>query len=534
MSKMYSGLSGFIPSTVTNGPGGVRSEGHQDTSSCTADIDPTRPPLPVEFTEVSSQLIERCGITITGGEIDWVEATTRFLVWQGHPIKKARAIADVAIALAELDIKRVGRKRSAPHLYLRGSYIWRTDGEKRLTTGFRAIEGKDYKKHVGANAKLGEMVEKRVRRILGRVLKKDVTVSEMFVEYLRNHRPGRRPDALDKERYDDIANHLDHLEKFMGKNTLNDLGENSGLQYADHAVAQQIKSQSVHADPAEIRFIARTTARDHVATLMKVLRWYFRQHGIDPITIKKPKADRPAVGYLTVDEIMRLISAARGRIFDESGKIIGHHDNRARYECVVRFILIYIYGGTRHANILWLTWGQDFLTGHINPDLGIIERQGGLADITSKRRGTSWLVGSLVELSARWHDEDEAMRKLFPGRYTHIIHDEEGFPIAKATLHKPSSAGHRMSHLFREVRELAGLKHARPHMLKHSGVTYAVRAGMPIGAVEQAFSTSFITLWTYYAHLRPHFNTGIAYDPSRLKLLAMRRLSSRSKSSLGA
>lgn len=501
---------------------------------------PAEPELP---SDAPAGLIPASPIKVTGGEIDYVEAITRLLVWKGHAPERARSISDVAVALAGVRSTKRGRKRSSPHLFPRGKYIYMTDGWEDRTTGFPIVAGEDYRTDVGANSKLAEMVETRVRKILGRVLKRDVTVSEMFATFLMHHRPGSRPDALDAANHARIANELDHLERYMGGNTLQDIGVSTGKQYLEHATATAIKSQkSDHEDPSEIRYIARRTARAHVVTFVMVTDWYCGgENRIEPIRIDIPSVPRTAVEYLTIEQIMRLISAARGRIYDKHGRIVGHHDKRARYACVVRFVVIYLYGGTRHRNIVLLTWGKDSITGHIDPAGGIIERQGPLAPITTKRRETSWLIGSLVELAKRWEKEDEEMRRKHPGRYVHIIHDENGDPIAKKDPKHEMDAGNRMAHLFREVRELAGLPRARPHMLKHSGVTYSCRAGMPVDDIEHAFSTSYVTLWTYYRALRPQLRklrpedgsgSTVVYDPKSMKLLALSRRSRKSKDKL--
>lgn len=536
MGMHFSAVPGFVPLGYVAAQAKPAAADMKLTTSQMALVRPFAQPVETTLPDQAPKgLIPASGIKVTGGEIDWVEATTRFLVWRGHKIEVARSIADVAVALSKLKHGR-GRKREKPRLFPRGGWIHMTDGWDRVTTDCPIVPGEDYRDDIGANAKLAELVEKRVRKILGRVLKKDVLIKEMFAVFLTHFKPGTRPDALDAHNHARIMNELAHLEDFMGDNTLQDLGYSSGVQYMEYATAQAIKSQtSVHEDLSEVRYVARSTARHHVVTLVTVVNWYCGgENRIDPITIKIPSVPRTAVDFLTIEEIVRLISAARGRIYDENGNIIGQHDKRAKYACVVRFIIIYLYGGTRHANILLLTWGQDSLTGHINPDLGIIERQGPLAPITDKRRETSALIGSLVELAARWYAEDEELRKAHPGRYVNIIHDEDGFPIAKQNPKRHMDAGKRMSDLFREVRELAGLPKAKPHMLKHSGVTYCARAGMPVAAVEQAFSTSFITLWTYYRSLRPWFTNvpSQPYHPSNLKLLALRRFSSKSKAKL--
>lgn len=527
MGQYFSGMPGFAPSTpISLKPEMERLDALLSASEKALIAPYANPLVPGLPEEAPKHLVPSGIIKVTGGEIDWVEATARLLVWMGHPLKEARSIAQVAVALSDLE-NRIGRPRLSPHLFMRNKTIWMTNGEARTSTKCRPAPGQNYKTHIGANAKLAELVEIRVRRILGRVLKKDVKVSQVFAAWLVHHRPGLNPDALDKQRHDEVANELGHLEDFMGSNTLAELGWNTGVQYIQWATARQIKSQSAQADPAEIRYVARSTARKHVKTLAMVLMWYCGgENRIEPIPIKIPRIRRPGVVHLTFHEIVRLISAARGRIYDRAGKVIGHHKKRARYECVIRYILLYLYGGTRHANILLLTWFQDHYMGHINVDLGILERQGGAAEITNKRRGTSALFGSLVELTVRWRAEDEEKRKRFPGRYVHIVHDELGLPIANLDAKRPSAIGKRMEKLFDEVRKLAGLPKAKPHQLKHSGVTFAVRAGMPVPEVELAFSTSAITLFTYYTHLRAHFRVSGPYDPGKLKLLALRKLSS--------
>ncbi|MDA9408085.1 tyrosine-type recombinase/integrase [Bradyrhizobium sp. CCBAU 45384] len=532
MGQHFSGINGFAPAQLLEASDAERFAIERFMATSDLELadkykfpkdDAQGNRLPAEI----SGLIPANILKIDGGEIDWREAITRFLVWQGHPIKKADSLADVAYALSELHANRRGPKRKGPRLYPRGNFIWMTDGFDRKTTGFPYQKGDNYKAHVGANAKLSEMVEVRVRAVLGRILKRDVTVSQMFTWWLQKNMPGARPDGLSKERYDTVANELEHLEEYMGNDTLECLGWSTGVSYIEWATARQIKSQSSEADPTEIRYVARSTARLHVQTLVMIVRWYFQECNIDPVAIKIPRQRRHAVQYLTIDEIVRLISAARGKIYDAAGNIIGHHDRRRRYECVVRFIIIYLYGGTRHNNILLLTWFQDAILGHINVEQSFIERQGPTADITNKQKGTSPLIGSLVELALRWAAEDEAMRETFPGKYVHVIHDEDGNALVVLEKGKEHLRSHRMQKLFNEVRQLAGLPHVRPHMLKHSGVTFAVRAGMPLAEVELSFSTSLWTLWTCYVHLKPQLVAQRIYDPSLLKLINLRKISSK-------
>jgi hypothetical protein len=288
MGQLFSGIQSFAPPNALSEL--LQAPRLQDwlSESEIALLSRYAYPVPAELTDdAPPQLIPSHIIKIDGGEIPWKEAIVRMLVWHGHPIKRARALGDVAVALGDLNEPRRGRKRMAPHLYTRNGWIWMTDGETRKTTGC-PVPKNDFKKDPGANAKLAELVEQRVRRILGRVLKKDVSVAVMFNAWKLYHKPGVRPHSLDQERYQKICNELDHLSQFMGTNRLDEIGWSTGIQYLQWATAQQIKSQSVQADPSEIRYIARTTARGHLKTLISVIRWYQHETGIDAIPIKIP------------------------------------------------------------------------------------------------------------------------------------------------------------------------------------------------------------------------------------------------------
>lgn len=461
-------------------------------------------------------------------------AMVRRLILDGTPITNARTMADIAMAIEEGRARRSrrGRKRLPPRLYLRkgrgrdtNDAIGIRDGSHRELTGFEPREGEDYREHEGARQRLLEYVEKRVRAILGRALKKDVTVSAAFVEFLDNHRPGGGTHSLDVARINEIENHLLQLEEFMGSDSLADLGINTAGQYVDFRVTQQIKSQS-KANPRptkEVRLVTRRTAADHTDTLMLVLNWYCQQHGIEMIKMHKPKVRSSGVVWLTWEEVVRLLLAARGTIFDENGKRKGRHQRRARYECVVRFIIVYVYGGTRHQNILQLLWGKHSHLGHIDPNTGIIERQGDKADVTFKRRGTSFIYGSLASLAKKWEAQDREAGRNSPHCFKRVIHDEKGRPMGN----KKGRPNRRLAIRFNEVAKLAGLPHAKPHMLKHTGVTLFAKCGMPPADISIAFSTSVLTLLTRYTHLRPYFASVMPFRQENLRLLRLRRFSPR-------
>jgi integrase len=453
----------------------------------------------------------RGSFKVDEGEISWHEAHVRFLVAQGHPLKSATTLADLTVAIEDFSQGRRGPDRLGPRLLRRGDKIYMTDGVTRPVSTRVRIDPADktdrWKKNVTANQKLAGHVEKTVRKVLGRVLLSEVGIEEVFGYYLEQNAPGAgaKQSAIDLHEAEEDG--LLHLEKYLAGKKVVELGPGIIGQYMtdvrkrtiDERIDEAIDDEERADIGKEVGFVAESTARRRGVLLVKVLNWFcWTVNKFKPPVLILPKLKKVAVRYLTFAEIDRLMEAARGKIFDQAGNVIGHHDKAGRYACVLRFIPIYLWGGTRHLNILYLTWFYDTLLGHIDPENNLIERQGPGAEITNKRRGSSGLLGSLREWALEWKAEDDAKRASNPGRFVHIIHDEKGDPILDD---QSTNAAWRMSALFREVRELAGLPNARPHQLKHSGVTFAVKAGMLIDDVVTYFSTSADTVWEYYIHL---------------------------------
>lgn len=462
---------------------------------------------------------------ILGEEVDLTEMIVRHLVAQGSDILIARTQAEAAAAMNE-HLAKKGRPFAGPRLWLRTDRgtIWIKDaGGIRKPTGLKPRPGEHFSKHPGAVAALARHAEERVRGILGRALKKEVKVSQAFVEFLAATQPGEAAHAKDLTSFDAFVTQLGHLEVFFGKAaTLADLGINTGKQFVDHWVELK-KTENPKLTEEEIGATRRYAAQ-MITNLKTVLNWYCQEHHLEPINIRTPNVRQRGVVCLTFDQLWRLIQAARGSVFDETGKLIGRHDRSRRYECVLRFILFYFYGGTRHSNIQELMWGQDLVNGHVHPANKTMQRQGGMAEISSKRRGTSNLLGSLASLATIWHDEDEEARAQAPGLFTHVIHTPEGKSIAPRRGAK-NPRNNRVWYLFKEVRELAGLKWVKPHHLKATGLSFCALAGMPPALLEIEFSTSFMTIWTDYTDLRSTFAKVLPYDPKNLTLLRLRKLS---------
>jgi len=467
------------------------------------------------------ELAELGPVVIEDGEGDVLESLVRRLVEAGSDIEEARDLADVAAANETRRRKR-GRKRKGPRLWMRNGVIWIKDGQHRESTGFIPRVGEDYRYHLGALRKLAVCVDDRVRRILGRLLKKDITIAQVFAEWRRLHRPGTGSRPLDDVRFGAIDNHLRQFEEFGGQTTLVKIPSTVGNQYTTFRCTQQIRSQGKNA--RQIRKAKRESAIDHVESVTMVLDWYTDEHGISRVRIKRPKSDRHPVKTLTWDQLWRLLRAAKGDKFDLQGRFIGRHHEAERLAPCVRFILLYLYPGLRHSNILFLKWGKARDAGHLDPKRLVIERQGDDEIITNKRRFGSNLTGSLKTLVPKWAAADATARGGSPRRFTHVIHDEDGKSLVRKGKN-PHHAGWVMKRLWARLRDYAGLPWATPHHLKATGVSMCCMAGMPVTRIMLEYSTSWNTLWTRYIHLQPYLMQSRPFDEADLRLLRLRKFS---------
>lgn len=458
---------------------------------------------------------------IVDGEAHVTETLVRRLVEEGSDLKQARSYAE-AVGAAEGMKRKRGRRRKGPRLWPRNGLIWIKDGSHRESTGYEVPADSDYRFHPGALLRLQRYVDQRIRSILGRVLKSEVSVAKAFAHWREHHKPGATHHLLDGERYAGICHHLKEFESFAADTTLDRLASTSGLQYANHYCRKRFGARKV---PEEELMPARKTACDHIDSVNTVLDWCGVEYGFTPTRLKKPKLRRAGVVTYTWEEIVRLIRAARGVVFDADGRPVGRHGEAARLECVVRYALLYLYGGLRGANILDLLWGKHDLLGHIDVKRLEVERQGDRAEITSKRRYATKLLGSLQSLAPQWEAEDREAREKNPGRFRHVIHDENGKSLMRHTKRGTKSTW-AIRRLFDRARDYAKLPDLTAHDLKATGVTFCVRAGMPAHRVTLEFSTSWTTLWTRYVNLRPYLAQPRAFKEEDLLLINLRKLSS--------
>jgi integrase len=484
------------------------------------DIVEAQPGLP---DDLPAELVENYQVVIRDGEADLTETLVRRLVETGSDIEFANSYAEAVIA-ADVLKHKLGRRRLGPRLRWKRGSIYIVDGDHWESTGHEVEKDSGYTHHSGALTKLGRYVGKRIRRILGRVLTSEISVKEVFAEWRAHHRPGSAAFALDQANYDGVCADLKGFEAFAGSTRFDRLPSTAGKQYSEHYCGLRFGSKK-KVPPAKL-MSARETACDHIESANMVFAWFADEHGCAVKRLSKPKRRHRGVLTLSWDQLVRLIRAARGEAFDKFGKRTGKHAEAARFACVLRYILLYLYGGVRGANILELRWGKHPVFGHIDAKREEIERQGDLAEITTKRRYASTLLGSLRTLVPQWKAEDKAARKLSGGRrYLHVIHDENGRSLARKDKYGRSS-NWAIRGLFARVCRYAGLPDVTAHILKATGTTFCVRAGMPTQQVMIEFSTSWDTLYKRYVNLRPYLGQIRRFKKKDLRLLSLRKFSS--------
>lgn len=193
-----------------------------------------------------------------------------------------------------------------------------------------------------------------------------------------------------------------------------------------------------------------------------------------------PSRDR----WLTRQEAARLIWAAwRARQKNrggEGGRFVGRH--------VARFILVGLYTGTRAGAICNAALLPAIGRGHVDLDRGIFVRKAQGARETNKRAPTVELPPPLLAHMRRWH-------RL--GISNHSVVEWCGKPV------KNVRRG------FVAARDAAGLDDkVIPHTLRHTAVSWYLRAGVPTSVVADYFGMSEHILRKHYKHHMPG-----AFDP---------------------
>ncbi|MFO0271329.1 MAG: tyrosine-type recombinase/integrase [Gemmatimonadota bacterium] len=184
-----------------------------------------------------------------------------------------------------------------------------------------------------------------------------------------------------------------------------------------------------------------------------------------PDEVWLPEASPARDRWLTRKEAARLIRAARA-------------DGRTRHHLPL-FILIALYTAQRREAILSLQWAPNTTGGWVDLDRGIIDFRLPGAQ-SSKRRTVIPIPRKLAVILTRVRPRT--------GRYV-IERNGRRVSDPKKGI---AAAGVR-----------AGIGHVHPHMLKHTAITWLVRAGVPLWEIAGWAQTSEQMIREVYGHHAP-------------------------------
>lgn len=175
--------------------------------------------------------------------------------------------------------------------------------------------------------------------------------------------------------------------------------------------------------------------------------------------VKKLKAPRKQVRFLSKEEVARLIAAGNGRL----GPIIE----------------TLLYTGLRRDELAHLTW----------------------ADVDLQRRIVA------VQAKDGWHPKDYEVRHIpmAPRLYELLKSLSRGEGWVFATRDGGPHSGHILSRDFRKLMKLCGIKGASLHTLRHTFASHLVMNGTDVYTVQKLLGHSSIKTTEIYAHLAPDF-----------------------------
>lgn len=188
--------------------------------------------------------------------------------------------------------------------------------------------------------------------------------------------------------------------------------------------------------------------------------------------------------WLTRSETARLIWAAWRYREVQKGKAT---DRRSRRH-VARFILVSLYTGTRSGAVCGAALTPAVGRGRVDLDAGTFDRKAIGARETKKRQPSIRLPDRLLAHMRRW-------ARLGVSRSSVIEFD--GQPVKSVRK------------AFARAARDAGLEGVSPHVLRHTAVTWAMRAGADMYAASDFFGMTLEVLERVYGHHHPDHHKGV-------------------------
>jgi integrase len=259
-----------------------------------------------------------------------------------------------------------------------------------------------------------------------------------------------------------IRKRLDTLLDFFG---LKVVGELNGSLQRDYAE----KRGSLSAARRELEDLAAAinhTLRDKVGGGNIVFR---------PVL---PDAAEARDRWLTREEAAHLIWTAWRARKRNRGGTLGPYMSKH----LARFILVALYTGTRAGAVCGAALVPSIGRGYVDLERGVFHRKAVGARTTNKRQPTVDIMPRLLAHMRRWH-------RL--GISKHSVIEWQGEPVLRVTK------------TFETIREAAKLPDVSPHTLRHTSISWYLRAGVAISDVSDYCGVSEAIIRRHYKHHLP-------------------------------
>jgi integrase len=304
-----------------------------------------------------------------------------------------------------------------------------------------------------------------------------VRVADTLIVYyqdkvLRENLP--RPKAIKKR--------LDDLNEFFGAYRVGDLTGDLQRRYADQRGSTSAARRDLEDLGAAINFYNQ----DKVGGVNVLFR---------PVLPDAPEARDI---WLTRDQAAHLIWTAWRARKRNRGGTPGPHMSKH----LARFILVALYSGTRAGAICGAALMPSVGRGYVDLDRGVFHRKAIGARSTNKRQPTVDLPPRLLAHMRRWH-------RL--GISKHSVIEYDGQPVLRVTK------------TFETIRELAKLPDVSPHTLRHTSISWYLRAGVAISDVSDYCGVSEAIIRRHYKHHLPGTYERVFEAASRFGKVTTRR-----------
>lgn len=213
------------------------------------------------------------------------------------------------------------------------------------------------------------------------------------------------------------------------------------------------------------------------------------------IPIRLPTKSASRERWLTRSEAARLLAGSLGMVLAPSSDIatrrehwtVWRRDRTAVNRHLAKFVLIGLRTGTRASAILSLGWRPHPDGGHFDLDHRLMFRAAPGERQTTKRKPPAPIPDKLLPHLKRWKRLSEGLYVItLPGTANELIE--------------------RVSKAFRSAVARSGLDRAvTPHTLRHTCVTWLMRAGQPAWAVGGFVGMTAQMVERTYGHHSPSF-----------------------------